>query len=431
MRELPEIRVDSQQLEVHDRRAVAALERAVSKATLIISLSPVAAVALLAASLLLGNEDLALVIILSSTVAITGTTLLALLTIPAMWALSLRGRWRGPGTLVIGTHSLRLQRQGRHELLELEDVVEGRTRRASACILRLAGDRTLVVPTQPARSPEQVLQRLAATSCLRAARFPLHRVRPWLADVTLAMWLLTTIALVLHGTTGGDPQPTIAALTALLAVLALHARTTAVAHPAGRVVAGADAIRIDVDRRTRLIRYGDVRAVRATRRGVVLTLVDGSRLALCVAPSRLRHLLGATTSHDRLAELRAANLAELVQARIAEHTDLGEGAVADPDSSIDDWRTAIGGALAGLAGAYRQGALTPAQAAAIAEDPRAAAPQRIGAALAIADDGDRDARTRVRIAADLSADDELRAALEEAAHGVLHPATRTRFGKVG
>ena len=432
MSEPPEIRVDSERLEVHDHRAVSTLGRPVGRVALVVALSPSVALALAFLSAHLESEGLMLFVLIVSTVTVASTVLLTMVTFPALFGLSHLGRWRGPGAVTIATHSLRIQRQGRNELLELDDVVAGRTRRGGA-ILRLAGERTLVVPTSPGLSAEVLLHRLASASPVRAARFPIHRQRPWLEDATLAVWLVVTVALVMHGTTVGVPRPELAALAALLALLAFMARCAVVRDPIGRLVAGADGIRIDYEGQARLVRHGDVRSMRPTRRGVVLELADGRSLSLCVVPSRLRHLLGATTHQDRLAELRAASLAELIAARAAEHADArpnGTGG-ADAASTIDEWRTAIGSALAGLAGAYRQGALTPAQAAAIAEDPRAAAPQRIGAALAIADAGDDEARSRVRIAADLSADDALRAALEEAAHGVLHPATKKRYSAIG
>ena len=73
--------------------------------------------------------------------------------------------------------------------------------------------------------------------------------------------------------------------------------------------------------------------------------------------------------------------------------------------------------------------MTPADAAAIAAAPRVVRSLRIGAALAVADTDDRDAQERVRIAADLSADQDLRVALEEAAFGELGAATRARLGE--
>jgi hypothetical protein len=424
-----EVRVDSEQLEIRDHGESSRLRRTVSKVALVVALSPGVTLLLGIAVTLLQSEGLSVFLALVCVVAVGSALLLALISLPALAALALLGRWRGPGTVIVGTHSLRIQRHGRHELLELDDVLEGRTGRAGACILGLAGDRTVVVPGPAGLPAEHLLQRLAAGSAVRAARFPLYPGRPWVEDLTLAGWLLVTFGLVVHGTTIGDPRPGPALLTAVLALLAFLARATTVLRPIGRMVVGADGVRIDVNGRTRLVRHGDVRGVRASARGAVLTLADGSSLSLCVAPSRLRQLLGASTSRDRLAELRAGNLASLLEARAAEHAGARPSTVTGTDSAstIDEWRSAIGSALAGLVGAYRQGSLTPAEAAAIAEDPRAAAPQRIGAALAIADAGDDEARTRVRIAADLSADDELRAALEEAAHGVLHPSTRVRY----
>ena len=426
-----EVRVDSEQLELRDHGESSRLKRTVGKVALVVALSPGIALLLGVLVTVAESDSLNLFLVLVCVVAVSSAFLLALISLPALVTLAFFGRWRGPGTIIVGTHSLRIQRQGRHELLELDDVVEGRADRAGACVLGLAGDRTVVVPPPPGLYAEHLLQRLAAGSAVRAPRFPLYPARPWLADLTLATWLLATFALVVHGTTIGEPRPGPAVFTAVLALLAFLARSTAVSRPIGRVVVGADGVRLDGNGRTRLVRHGDVRGVRPTTRGAVLTLADGSSVSLCVAPSRLRQLLGASTNRDRLAELRASNLGPLLEARAAEHAGRRSSALADPGSAstIDEWRAAIGSALAGLVGAYRQGSLTAAEAAAIAEDPRAAAPQRIGAALAIADAGDAAARARVRIAADLSADDELRAALEEAAHGVLHTSTRVRYTK--
>jgi len=92
--------------------------------------------------------------------------------------------------------------------------------------------------------------------------------------------------------------------------------------------------------------------------------------------------------------------------------------------SLVDWRDALRALLASAA--YRQGSVTPDDLAATLVDPAASAERRLAAAMCLHDAGSPGAATRIRVAAEACASDDLRAALERAAEGDVDEATAAR-----
>jgi hypothetical protein len=89
--------------------------------------------------------------------------------------------------------------------------------------------------------------------------------------------------------------------------------------------------------------------------------------------------------------------------------------------SLEAWRAALGRLLQRGA-QYRSAAISDDDVLGVLEDPAARPALRIGAALALRESADPDARRRVRIAAAACADEETRAALEAAAEDHLDAA---------
>jgi hypothetical protein len=85
------------------------------------------------------------------------------------------------------------------------------------------------------------------------------------------------------------------------------------------------------------------------------------------------------------------------------------------DRSHHDWQAALT-ALGGK-GSYRAGALRIEELQGIMDNPEAAPSQRVAAAVTLS--ADEQQRSRIRIAADASADRDLAAALEAAAEGEI------------
>jgi len=92
--------------------------------------------------------------------------------------------------------------------------------------------------------------------------------------------------------------------------------------------------------------------------------------------------------------------------------------------SLDAWREALRGLM--VSAAYRQGAVTADDLVATLADPHASAERRLAAAMCLTDAGAPDATTRVRVAAEACASEDLRAALERAAEGAVDEATAAR-----
>ncbi|MFO0605268.1 MAG: hypothetical protein U0324_18965 [Polyangiales bacterium] len=92
--------------------------------------------------------------------------------------------------------------------------------------------------------------------------------------------------------------------------------------------------------------------------------------------------------------------------------------------TLADWREALRALLASAA--YRQGSVTPDDLAATLVDPAASAERRLAAAMCLHDAGAPGAATRIRVAAEACASDDLRAALERAAEGDVDEATAAR-----
>lgn len=286
--------------------------------------------------------------------------------------------------------------------------------------------------TFPLHQPSDagVLDMLASPPHAEAWRVPIHAARPWSYDAVLALVLAAPVLGWLV-----DAELALANAFALvpMTIVAAASRFVAGARPIGELTIGADGVRILRRGRARFIPYSAVRAVEAEPRGVRLVLEGARAVRVHLVPSRLRHILRLGGGRDFLAELRLARVVPLLTQRLAHFRAARGGTARMPQrqaGTIDEWRATIDEALGGDGVSYRDGGLSALDAAALAEDPRASASQRIGVALALSSVPDHEVIQRLRVAADLCADQDLRLALDEAADGELTPPSMARFAPV-
>ncbi len=203
----------------------------------------------------------------------------------------------------------------------------------------------------------------------------------------------------------------VAAATVAMGSLRLAGRIGRVRVRRGTVAVGADGLRWRDLLRARFVSWAEVEAVRVVdepERVVVLELRDGSTRELGVG---------------EIEELHAAatNALERWQAREA----AGEvrGLRLEARGELRGWLDRAKTLLASTS--YREESVAPEQLVRVAEDPKAAPEQRIGAALALSR-APEPLRVRVRVASEDTADPALAEALGEAIEGKLRARTAAR-----
>lgn len=179
-----------------------------------------------------------------------------------------------------------------------------------------------------------------------------------------------------------------------------------------QVVVGADGVRIERPFSTRWIPYADLLAIQA----------GGARLKLIAEGARKPDEVHAPGG---VAEALADRIREAhKRAAAGAGAPRGADALERRGRDLAAWREDLRKLLA--AGDYRASSLTPEDAIAALEDPDAPRDRRVGAALALRIAEHPEARERIRFAADTSADEDLRAALEQAAEGEIEEAALAR-----
>ncbi len=187
------------------------------------------------------------------------------------------------------------------------------------------------------------------------------------------------------------------------------------------VIVGADGVAVRGELRERYVPYGRVQAVCADASGVALLLRDGTVVRLlgrrCNARRRARLVLRL---QDALAAYRATSPCPTVPGLAR-----GEG-------SYGQWVASLR-TLVVQEGVYRASPLQRGDFLRLLGDPHAEAPSRVAAALALSDalgSLPAEARGRVRIAADSTANDALRVALERALDGEFDERSHDRLQRV-
>ncbi len=198
----------------------------------------------------------------------------------------------------------------------------------------------------------------------------------------------------------------------LAAVPTLSALVTFVLLASTHVVVGDDGIQLRRALGSRFISFDAMQAVALTPDG---------RLRITLAGGEVVHIGSRSAGHTYASAL-AKRIDELKSpehgAAAAAMQQLTRG-----DRSIAAWREALRGLLSAQPG-YRGPRLSPREALEVVVDPSRRVEQRVGAVLALADSGALDdaARKRLRIAADASANPQLRVVLQGAAEDALEDA---------
>jgi len=303
------------------------------------------------------------------------------------------------------------------ESIALSDIEAGWEDALGRVVFRLRGGRELTVSTgEPSRASdllaaagvEQRVARLPVGSAVSA--FPLGKVLGGIAVSFVS--LFTTIGAVMLGgsavsvSRGLMPLGALAftgltfgaLLLALLAALRVLAPRTA--------VVGKDGVAVEGLFFRRFLPYSEIAAVTADDRGVTLTRRRGL--------FRKVRLPRAPGGDGVLPRVQAA-----MKARGASPSRIQLERLDRRGRAVEEWLNDLKGMTDRSASDYRTSAWLPEQLAAVVEDAAASPERRLAAAASIAASGDPEARTRVRIAAETSADLELRAALEQAAEGEI------------
>jgi hypothetical protein len=234
---------------------------------------------------------------------------------------------------------------------------------------------------------------------------PIHGV---LALVFVALQLTPVVVLSLYL---AHLHPLAVAALLTVTALAIFSQARRSLGPT-EVLLGVDGLSVLSGRRPRFVPWRELRGARLVRFDIVLTLRSGERLRLPVTtPDPARD--GAL-----VADLRA-EIARAPQAGPVEVTALERGG-----RDLEQWRDALR-AMASRSSAYRGAALDHDELARAVAARDVPAEQRVGAAIALAAIGD-EGRTRVRVAAEASADLPLREALADIAEQRWVPATIRR-----
>jgi hypothetical protein len=351
-------------------------------------------------------------------------TMTCLLTFGALLVREAMRAWRGPAAFTVTTRALTMM-HAREESLAASEIEEG-WHEGLACELFARDGRRMTFPLHHP-SDAGVLDALASPPRASAWRLPIHAARPWAYDAVIAAVLL---APVLGWMVDADLALTNAVALLPALVVAVSARVMHGVRPIGELTIGADGVRIARGASVRFVSFSEVRSIELAPRGFRMLLQGKRPVRVYLVPSRLRHLWRQGGGRDFLAEQRLRRALPLLEQRLAAFRAARGGSARMPQreaGTVDEWRATIDQALEGDGVSYRDGGLSALDAAALAEDPRAPASQRIGVALALSSVPDRQVRDRLRVAADLCADDELRLALDEAADGELLPSSVARY----
>ena len=213
----------------------------------------------------------------------------------------------------------------------------------------------------------------------------------------------------------------------------------------GEVVVGTDGVALEGFGKRRFIAYSRVRRVARDPRGVRLYLTDGVSVLLPTkadADAALPMTPGVDASFDPTSVKRGlprgVPVEDLFRKDVARREALferveqamrarGQSRVSNVQlaqldrrsRSLPAWRDELRALLAAEGSGYRGAALASDQLAEVVEDAGAPTERRIAAALALSGHGDAEARLRVRIAVEACADEDLKAALAQAAEGEI------------
>jgi hypothetical protein len=277
---------------------------------------------------------------------------------------------------------------------------------------------TLVVTTDEV---DAVLDAIAQGPSDSVVSLPLRR-----ADMTTrvlgAIAALPVVALLLYFAAVIKSVPAVVGLAAALGIGWVYFLIAAGA--ARRVVVGRDGVALEGDHFQRVVPYARVRRVTPAAAGVRLELDDGTFLPITIVQPA-----DQGRRSERLGALRRDRLTARIQQLAAQQEGaepIGASLLDRRGRSIAAWREALQDLVTRPVAGYRAPALELDHVARVLEASAADPERRLGAALALSSARDPETLRRVRVVIDTCADDDLRAAIEEASHGELEESTLTR-----
>lgn len=353
-----------------------------------------------------------------------------------------------PGALRVEGDTLTLRRRdGSAEWrVALADLVQGWREEPDRVHLVRRDGAALVLAVPDAEARERLLHALGVGAAERTLRVPvLGAASQFVGGTTLALLVLTGMlgALLLMIVTlaasaaavvqhkPGEHGDAIVGAVMMTAVFGLASYALAGIVHRRELIVGADGLVFRGAFGRRRVAYAEVQRVSLAPRGVRVALHRGKPLDLPTSPA-LRAALPVDEIDQQPPRNEADTRRRLLFTRIREAMRLG-GAGAAPsltqldrgERSIDAWKKALR-ELAAVAEGYRSRALSTEDLGAVIDDHGAPVERRLAAAVTLGARAPDEARRRARIAARVCADEELAAALEQAAEGEIAEALLAR-----
>lgn len=346
-----------------------------------------------------------------------GVTALALGLVHVMgWALFGQG---AEGTLRVEGRTLFVERGDRRDAFSLDRLASGVVLPGAVARVRIeTRDRTTVeADFLDEAEADRCLDALGLDGAQRAIRFaersPLRMLATGLGGLIVGTYVSQFLAMLLVAVTG------IPALFGVMPVLmVLWAALGALAGGRAAVHVGLDGLYVHHVWGKRFIPYAQLQGVTSRGRIPVVVWKDGRYELLSGT--------GVEVSDESIQAFLHRVERVMGRARGRRHGPMHLAQLERNGRSVEDWHRDLRAMFDRGATAYRGIQFGPDEALSVLEDPEATPEQRMGAALALSGSADPDARTRVRVAADASANEAMREVLTRASEGEVDDAAVTR-----
>lgn len=341
----------------------------------------------------------------------------------------------------------------RERIVPRAEVAEGYLEAPCRVVLRLRDGSEVAFDTPDDQAAQEWLAAAGVSASARVLRVPLasaaSRVNGAEMASALGLLFLTPTAVILGSYAISALIETLAAMgrswssfydtsVASLVFFALVSALYRGMRPR-EVTVGTDGVLFEGYFGRKLVPYSTIRSIERDSHGVVALLKNGKRLPLPVRAKLLSPLplapqaaVGANKEIDENLMRRETLFTRIQQAMATHGQSQGVRIALDrldrKDKPFSTWLSDMR-ELCTDKGGYREGRVVPEDLTAVVEDPGATPERRIGAAIALSTAGDDHTKLRIRIAVDACADEELRAALEEAAAGEIVEARVARLEK--
>lgn len=355
-----------------------------------------------------------------------------------------------PGGASLASGALHLRRGAREHEIRLADITQGWREDPDLVHLALA-DGAVVLLRMPDPAAADALLRAAGLDAReRVLRVPLASAASQIpggsafGGAVLALLggglfiAVIVLAALVRNLVGVVDVPGLGAFTLVTAATALLAAGVYLGASLLRrreAVIGTDGIAYRRSLRTEFIPYAALDRVHLDTRGVTLSLRDGRRVLLPMRTSGARPLpLSRARAAPRTPdEAQRRVLLDRIQEAMTARDPAGAAQVAQGrldrnGRELAAWKEDLASVLR-PEGDYRNLRISADDLGGIIVDPQAPAERRVAAAVALSAQEAGEARRRVRIAAQSSADADLQAALEQAAEGEIDEAALSRAGR--